>query len=325
VSWLNNLPPGLKNVFGKKDTPDNLWIKCPKTGELVYKEDLAESMFVTPGGAHMRVGAAERFKYTFDNASYTEIELPAVIEDPLKFKDDKKYTVRLKAARTKTGAEDCMSAGLGTVGGQKAVVLVQDFSFMGGSLGTAAGEAFIVAAEKALEEKAALIIYTASGGARMQEGALSLMQMPRTTVAITELKDAGLPYIVVLTDPTTGGVAASYAMLGDIHIGEPEAMIAFAGRRVIEQTIREKLPEEFQKSEFLRERGMVDMVVDRREIPARLAQLLNLLMGGDEAKLAPAEQLTNGALKEAEAELDAEEDVAEQEEKPDAKKPSKKS
>ncbi len=300
MSWLTNLPPGLKNVFGKKDTPDNLWIKCPKSGDLVYKEDLEASLYVTPAGAHLRVGPDLRFKSMFDESSYTELELPEVVKDPLKFKDDKKYVDRLKASRSKTGREDCMAAAAGTIGGQNAVVIVQDFAFMGGSLGMAAGEAFITAAEKALETKSALIICTASGGARMQEGALSLMQMPRTTVAITELRDAGLPYIVVLTDPTTGGVAASYAMIGDIHIAEPEAMVAFAGARVIEQTIREKLPEGFQRAEFLRERGMVDMVVDRRELPKKLGQVLSLLMGGEPVVVEAAEEV------EAETDIEAE-------------------
>ncbi|MFC7291583.1 acetyl-CoA carboxylase, carboxyltransferase subunit beta [Hirschia litorea] len=282
MSWLTNLPPGLKNVFGKKDTPENLWIKCPKSGDLVYKDDLENSLYVTPAGAHLRIGPDMRFKSMFDEGSYTELELPEVVKDPLKFKDDRKYVDRLKSSRAKTGREDCMSAAAGKVGGKNAVILVQDFAFMGGSLGMAAGEAFLTAAEEALKTRSALIVFTASGGARMQEGALSLMQMPRTTIAISELKDAGLPYIVVLTDPTTGGVAASYAMLGDIHIGEPEAMIAFAGARVIEQTIREKLPEGFQRSEFLRERGMVDMVVDRRELPETLGKILSMLMNGKE-------------------------------------------
>ena len=278
MNWLTNLPPGLKGVFGKKEAPENLWVKCPKSGELVYRDDLEASMFVTPAGAHLRIGPDERFKYMFDDGLCTEIELPAVPKDPLKFKDDRKYVDRLKSARSKTGREDCMAAAHGKIGGRPAVVLVQDFAFMGGSLGMAAGEAFIKAAEAAVNRKSALIVFTASGGARMQEGALSLMQMPRATMAIQDVKDAGLPYIVVLCDPTSGGVAASYAMLGDIHIAEPEAMIAFTGPRVIEQTIREKLPEGFQKAEFLREHGMVDMVVDRRELPGRMATILDLLM-----------------------------------------------
>ena len=278
MNWLTNLPPGLKGVFGKKEAPENLWVKCPKSGELVYRDDLETSMFVTPAGAHLRIGPDERFKYMFDDGLCTEIELPAVPKDPLKFKDDRKYVDRLKSARGKTGREDCMAAAHGKIGGRPAVVLVQDFAFMGGSLGMAAGEAFIKAAETAVNRNSALIVFTASGGARMQEGALSLMQMPRSTMAIQDVKDAGLPYIVVLCDPTSGGVAASYAMLGDVHIAEPEAMIAFTGPRVIEQTIREKLPEGFQKAEFLREHGMVDMVVDRRELPGLMATMLDLLM-----------------------------------------------
>ena len=281
MNWLTNLsPPGLKNFLAKKDTPDNLWVKCPKSGELVFRDDLDKSMWVTPSGAHLRISPEQRFEYMFDEGTWSEIELPTVAKDPLKFKDDKTYVSRLKAARAKTGRDDCMSAAHGKVGGMSAVILVQNFAFMGGSLGMAAGEGFIKAAETAIQRKSALIVVTSSGGARMQEGALSLMQMPRTTIAIQEVKEAGLPYIVVLADPTSGGVLASYAMLGDIHIAEPEAMIAFAGPRVIEQTIREKLPEGFQRSEFLRERGMVDMVVDRREIPDRLATILDLIMSG---------------------------------------------
>ncbi len=331
MSWLTNLPPGLKNVFGKKDTPDNLWIKCPKSGDLVYKDDLEASLFVTPAGAHLRVGPDLRFKSMFDGSEYSELELPEVVKDPLKFKDDQKYVDRLKKSRAKTGREDCMAAAEGKIGGQNAVVLVQDFAFMGGSLGMAAGEAFITAAERALETKSALIICTASGGARMQEGALSLMQMPRTTVAITELRDAGLPYIVVLTDPTTGGVAASYAMIGDIHIGEPEAMVAFAGARVIEQTIREKLPEGFQRSEFLRERGMVDMVVDRRELPQKLGQILSMLMGGEpQPEVEPVVVEADTASETSEEAEVTEETAAEETEAPEAEvveeeKPKRKS
>ena len=282
MNWLTNPLPKFQRMLGKKDSPDNLWVKCPKSGELVYREDLDKSMWVTPSGAHMRIGPDKRFEYMFDDLLFTEIEMPSVPKDPLKFKDDKRYVDRLKSARAKTGREDCMVAAHGKIGGRPAVVLVQDFSFMGGSLGMAAGEAFIKAAETAVQRKSALIVFTMSGGARMQEGALSLMQMPRTTVAIQEVKEAGLPYIVVLCDPTSGGVLASYAMLGDIHIAEPEAMIAFAGPRVIEQTIREKLPEGFQRSEFLREHGMVDMGLDRREIPARVATILDLTMGSND-------------------------------------------
>jgi acetyl-CoA carboxylase carboxyl transferase subunit beta len=295
LNWLTNLPPGLKSIFAKKDDNggDSLWVKCPKTGELIYRDDLEAAMWVTPGGAHMRITPEQRFKYMFDGGAWTEIDMPPVALDPLKFRDDKRYIDRLKSAKAKTGRDDCMVAGLGEVGGRRAVILIQDFAFMGGSLGMAAGEAFIKAAETAAAQKAALIVVTASGGARMQESAFALMQMPRTVLAIQDVKRARLPYIVILTDPTSGGVLASYAMLGDIHIAEPGAMLAFTGPRVIEQTIREKLPEGFQRSEFLRERGQVDMVVHRRELPATLAAILGILMPASRNRR--ARSLTDGA------------------------------
>ncbi|MEQ1619650.1 MAG: acetyl-CoA carboxylase carboxyltransferase subunit beta [Terricaulis sp.] len=281
MNWLSNFArPGLR---GKKpedgrETPDNLWIKDPISGELVYRAELEAADWVAPSGFHMRIGPEPRFRHLFDDQAWQKITLPKVAADPLKFKDDKKYSDRLKAARTKVGRDDCMEAGYGRIGGAHAVVLVQDFEFMGGSLGMAAGEAFIAAAEAALRRKAALIVVTASGGARMQEGILSLMQMPRTTLAIQMLHEAGLPYLVVLADPTTGGVTASYAMLGDVHIAEPGALIGFAGPRVIEETIRQKLPEGFQRAEYLHNKGMVDLVVDRRQLKATLATLLSVLM-----------------------------------------------
>lgn len=292
MNWLSNIsPPGLKSVFGKRETPENLWVKCPKSGELIFRPDLEASFWVTPSGAHLRVGPLVRFRSMFDDANWEKIALPEVPRDPLKFKDDKRYVDRLRGAKAKIGdrnksdpngnnidQDDCMAAAFGRIGGKPAVVLVQDFAFMGGSLGMAAGEAFITAAEMAVARDAALIVCTASGGARMQEGTLSLMQMPRTTLAIQDVKEAGLPYIVILTDPTSGGVSASYAMLGDVHLAEPEAMIAFSGPRVIEQTIRQKLPEGFQRSEFLKDKGVVDMVVDRREIPTVLGRILGHLM-----------------------------------------------
>jgi acetyl-CoA carboxylase carboxyl transferase subunit beta len=280
LNWLTNLPPGLKSIFAKKEEADgdSLWVKCPKTGELVYREDLEASMWVTPSGAHMRITPEQRFKYMFDGGVWAEIPMPPVMKDPLKFKDDKRYTDRLRSAKAKTGREDCMVAAHGEINGRRAVILVQDFSFMGGSLGMAAGEAFIKAAETAVERKAALIVVTASGGARMQESSFALMQMPRTVLAIQDVKGAKLPYIVILADPTSGGVLASYAMLGDVQIAEPGAMLAFTGPRVIEQTIREKLPEGFQRSEFLRERGMVDMVLSRKEITSTLGAILGMLM-----------------------------------------------
>ncbi len=281
MNWLSNFArPGLKKKGDeeKRDTPDNLWIKDPISGDLIYRSELEASHWVTPSGFHMRIGPEPRFRQLFDDAAWQKITLPKVETDPLKFKDDKKYVDRLKAARGKVHREDTMEAGYGRIGGLPSVVLVQDFEFMGGSLGMAAGEAFIAAAEAAVRRKAAMVMVTASGGARMQEGILSLMQLPRTTLAVQMLKEAGLPYIVVLADPTTGGVTASYAMLGDIHIAEPGALIGFAGPRVIEQTIRQKLPEGFQRSEYLHDKGMVDMVVDRRQLKATLSTLLSVLM-----------------------------------------------
>ena len=278
MSWLQRLtPPGVQKMFEKRDTPENLWVKCPISGEMVFNKDLEASQHVTPAGHHMRIGPALRFKYTFDG-EYTEVDLPEVAKDPLKFKDDKPYTSRIAAARKKTGREDAMAIGVGSIKNIETTVLVQDFSFMGGSLGMGAGEGFLKACETAVERRTPLIVFTAAGGARMQEGALSLMQMPRTTLGVEMLKDAKLPYIVVLTDPTTGGVTASYAMLGDVHLAEPGALIGFAGPRVIEQTIREKLPEGFQRSEYLLDKGMVDKVVHRHELRKVLGNLMRTLL-----------------------------------------------
>jgi len=281
MNWLSNFArPGLKKKGDEKkpDTPDNLWIKDPLSGELVYRTDLEASHWVTPSGFHMRIGPDARFKTLFDEQAWQKVSLPPVADDPLKFKDDKKYSDRLKGARAKVGRADCMAAAYGRIGGAHAVVLVQDFEFMGGSLGMAAGEAFIAAANAAIRRNAAMIVVTSSGGARMQEGIMSLMQMPRTTLAIQMLREAGLPYLVVLADPTTGGVTASYAMLGDVHIAEPGALIGFAGPRVIENTIRQKLPEGFQRAEYLLDKGMVDVVVDRRQMRATISTLLSVLM-----------------------------------------------
>lgn len=278
MSWLQRLtPPGVSRMFEKRDTPENLWVKCPISGEMVFKKDLEAGLYVTPAGHHMRIGPDLRFKYLFD-AGYSEVELPEVARDPLKFKDDKPYTTRLAAARKKTGRSDAMAIAVGMVKGIETTAIVQDFAFMGGSLGMGAGEAFIKACDTALEKRTPLVAFTAAGGARMQEGALSLMQMPRTTLGVELLKDAGLPYIVVLCDPTTGGVTASYAMLGDVHLAEPGALIGFAGPRVIEQTIREKLPEGFQRSEYLLEKGMVDKVVHRRDLAETLGNLMGVMM-----------------------------------------------
>lgn len=284
--WLSRIAPGVRGAFAKRETPENLWVKCPDTGEMIYRSDLEAALWVTPAGRHMRIGPEARFKFTFDEAAYEVLPTPAVFEDPLKFSDGKSYKDRLAAARKATGEQDAMAIAYGKVGGADAVVLVQDFAFMGGSLGMAAGEGFIAAAEAAILRQVPLIAFTAAGGARMQEGALSLMQMARTTLAINAMKDAGLPYVVVLTDPTTGGVTASYAMLGDVHLAEPGALIGFAGPRVIEQTIRETLPPGFQRSEYLVEKGMVDRVTPRKELPAVLGSILGTLMMGRGLKAA---------------------------------------
>lgn len=278
--WLSRIAPGIRNAFSKRETPENLWVKCPETGEMIYRPDLDAALWVTPSGHHMRIGAAQRLRYTFDEGRFERIAAPSVVDDPLKFPDVKSYPDRLKAARKASGEVDAMAIGYGAIHGQHAVVAVQDFAFMGGSLGMAVGEAFIKAAQEAVKRGVPFVIFTAAGGARMQEGTLSLMQMARTTLALNEVKAAGLPYIVVLTDPTTGGVMASYAMLGDVHLAEPNALVGFAGRRVIEQTIRETLPAGFQRSEFLVERGMIDRVVPRAELPAVLSSILKTLTMG---------------------------------------------
>jgi len=279
--WLSRIAPGVRGLT-KKDTPENLWVKDPDTGEMLYRPDLEAAMWVTPSGNHMRIGSRLRLEYTFDDGKFERIATPVVADDPLQFPDDKPYPDRLKAARKATGEQDSMAIAFGKVAGQPVVVIVQDFAFMGGSLGMAAGETFVKAAKEAVKRQVPLVIFTASGGARMQEGTLSLMQMARTTLALNEVKSAGLPYVVVFTDPTTGGVTASYAMLGDIHLAEPNATIGFSGRRVIEQTIRETLPPGFQRSEFLVEHGMIDQVVKRADIPEKLGSILKTLMMGRE-------------------------------------------
>ena len=262
--------------------PENLWVKCPETGQMIYYKDLEANQFVVPGSNyHWRMSAAARLKFLFDGGEFESLSLPEVPVDPLKFRDERRYTDRLKDARSKTSLADAVLAGAGRLEGQRIIAAAQDFDFMGGSLGTAAGEAVIAAMRAAVKRETPFILFAASGGARMQEGILSLMQMPRTTIAVEEVKEAGLPYIAVLTDPTTGGVTASFAMLGDIAIAEPGAQIGFAGRRVIEQTIRENLPEDFQKAEYLLEHGMIDMVVHRFELRAMLARLLRLLLRPD--------------------------------------------
>ncbi len=279
MNWLTNVVrPKIRDFLSRRDTPENLWIKCPDTGQLVFFKDVEANQFVIPGSNyHMRMSAAARLKSIFDNQTWIDIAIPEVPVDPLKFRDERRYGDRLKDARTKTGMNDAIKLGLGKLDGVPVVIGVQDFDFMGGSLGMAAGEAVIKGLQTAVDKNTPFIMFAASGGARMQEGILALMQLPRTTVAVEMLREAGKPYIVVLTNPTTGGVTASYAMLGDVHIAEPGALICFAGPRVIEQTIREKLPEGFQRSEYLRDHGMVDMVVHRHELRTTLSAICQLL------------------------------------------------
>jgi acetyl-CoA carboxylase carboxyl transferase subunit beta len=279
MNWIANVVPPKIRSFLRRETPENLWVKCPESGELVFHKDLEANLFVVPGsGYHMRMPAKARLATLFDGGHYDVIATPDVPHDPLKFKDVKRYTDRLKEYRVKTGTPDAVTITAGKIEAIDVVVAVQDFDFLGGSLGMAAGEAIVTGMLAAVQRKTPFIIFTASGGARMQEGMFSLMQMPRTTVAVQRLRAANLPYIVVLTNPTTGGVTASYAMLGDIHIAEPGAVIGFAGARVIEQTIRETLPEGFQKAEYLEAHGMVDMVVKRHDLRATLARICGLLM-----------------------------------------------
>jgi acetyl-CoA carboxylase carboxyl transferase subunit beta len=280
MNWLTkNVLPKIRALGSRrKDTPDNLWSKCPACGQMVFVRDLEANQQVCPNcNHHLRIGPKARFEAVFDDAQYRIIELPEPLTDPLKFRDGKRYTDRLKEARAKTGDKDAVIVGYGTVGGEPCVVAVQNFAFMGGSMGIATGDALVAAAKLATLQSAAMIMFAAAGGARMQEGILSLMQMPRTVIAVQRLREAGLPYIVVLTDPTTGGVTASYAMLGDIALAEPGALIGFAGPRVIEQTIRETLPQGFQRAEYLLEHGMVDMVVPRQQLRSTLVRLVKLL------------------------------------------------
>ena len=285
MNWLtrvrNSLPFG-----NKRETADNLWVKCPHCQEMLFTKEYEDNQKVCPRcDHHGRIGADERLAGLLD-IGFELLKQPEVTEDPLKFRDSKKYTDRLKEARAKNPHDDAFSVGSGQIEGHDAVVGVQDFGFMGGSMGMAVGTAFCAGAERALTRKCAYIVVTAAGGARMQEGILSLMQMPKATVMTRRLKEAGLPYIVVLSDPTTGGVTASYAMLGDIHIAEPGALIGFAGQRVIQDTIREQLPEGFQRAEYLRKHGMVDMVVHRHELRSTLANLLDYLQGAPKEKTA---------------------------------------
>ncbi len=278
MNWLTDIVRPKIQKTTPKEIADNLWVKCPSCGQMLFSKELKNSLYVcTSCGHHLRLYINKRLKMLFDDEKYTEVTLPEVLDDPLKFKDSQKYTERLKSYRKSTGNRDAIKVATGKIGGIDVVAAVMDYSFMGGSMGVAVGEGIIKAAELALSGKKPLITVASSGGARMQEGILSLMQMARTTAAINMLKEKGVPFISILTDPTTGGVSASFAMLGDVNIAEKGCLIGFAGPRVIEQTIREKLPEGFQKAEYLKEHGMVDMVVDRPHLKEELVKILAVL------------------------------------------------
>ena len=280
MNWLSDyVRPKITSLFGRREMPENLWRKCAACGQMIFHRELTDNLFVCPNcDHHMQIAPRARLDSLFDARAWIETPLPEAPADPLKFRDQKRYPDRLREARTKTGEHEAMLVARGDIGGLHTVVACQNFAFMGGSMGVAVGEALLTAAETATSVNAPLVVFCAAGGARMQEGILSLMQMPRTTVAVQLMAEAKLPFVTVLTDPTTGGVTASYAMLGDVQIAEPGALICFAGPRVIEQTIRETLPEGFQRSEYLLEHGMLDMVVHRRKLRDELAQLLRLLM-----------------------------------------------
>lgn len=281
MSWITNfVRPKIKALIStKKDVPDNLWHKCPGCDAMLHHQEMQRNLYVCHHcGYHLRMDVMDRLKMLFDQGEFTLAELPKTIADPLKFKDRKKYTDRLKDSQSTTGRKDAIQVAHGTIGGVPAVIAAFDFSFMGGSMGAAVGDGLITASRLAVAQKAAFIAIPASGGARMQEGMISLMQMPRSIIAVEQVKEAGLPFIVLLTDPTTGGVSASFAMLGDIHIAEPGAQIGFAGRRVIQETIRASLPDNFQTAEYLRDHGMVDLVVPRKDLHEKIATLISLIL-----------------------------------------------
>ena len=279
MNWITNyVRPKINSLFSRREVPENLWSKCPECGTMLFHRELADNLNVCSNcDHHMAITPRERFEALFDNGVFGEIKVPEPVADPLHFRDQKKYPDRMRAAQKSTGARDAMLVAEGEIGRTPVVAAAQDFTFMGGSMGMFVGNAIIAAAERAVKRKLPLILFSAAGGARMQEGILSLMQMPRTTVAVQMLKDAGLPYIVVLTHPTTGGVTASYAMLGDVQIAEPNALICFAGPRVIEQTIREKLPEGFQRAEYLLDHGMLDRVTHRKNLRDELVSIVRML------------------------------------------------
>jgi acetyl-CoA carboxylase carboxyl transferase subunit beta len=285
MNWISNyVRPRINSIFSRREVPENLWTKCDECGQMLFHRELAANLNVcTNCGHHMPIKPRDRFAALFDGGAFTEVKVPEPVVDPLQFRDQKKYVDRLKEARKATGEKEAMLVAEGEVGRTPIVAAAQDFSFMAGSMGMAVGNAVVAAAERAVQGGRPLVLFSASGGARMQEGILSLMQMPRTTVAVQMLKEAGLPYVVVLTNPTTGGVTASYAMLGDVHIAEPGALICFAGPRVIEQTIREKLPEGFQRAEYLLDHGMLDRVTPRGRIKDELVAILRMLLKQDAA------------------------------------------
>jgi len=281
MNWITNyVRPHINSLFSRREVPENLWTKCPECGTMLFHRELSDNLNVcTNCDHHMAITPRERFTAMFDAGAFVEVKVPDPVTDPLQFRDQKKYPDRMKAAQRKTGEKEAMLVAEGEMGRTPLIAVGQDFSFMGGSMGMYVGNAIIAAAERAIKTRKPLVLFSAAGGARMQEGILSLMQMPRTTVAVEMLKEAGIPYIVVLTHPTTGGVTASYAMLGDIHIAEPNALICFAGPRVIEQTIREKLPEGFQRAEYLLEHGMLDRVTHRKDMRDELVSILRMLGG----------------------------------------------
>jgi acetyl-CoA carboxylase carboxyl transferase subunit beta len=285
MNWISNyVRPRINSIFSRREVPENLWSKCDECGTMLFHRELSDNLNVcTSCDHHMAITPRDRFGALFDGGIFTEVEVPTPTADPLHFRDQKKYPDRMKAAQRNTGEKEAMLVVMGEIGRTPIVAAAQDFSFMGGSMGMYVGNAIIAAAQRAVETKRPLILFSAAGGARMQEGILSLMQMPRTTVAVEMLKEANLPYIVVLTHPTTGGVTASYAMLGDVHIAEPAALICFAGPRVIEQTIREKLPEGFQRSEYLLDHGMLDRVTPRGKMREELITITRMLLGLDPA------------------------------------------
>ncbi len=303
MNWITNyVRPRINSIFSKRDMPENLWTKCDECGTMLFHRELSDNLNVcTNCDHHMAITPRERFNTLFDGGIFTEVEVPKPIADPLQFRDQKRYPDRMKAAQKSTGETDAMLVAEGEMGRTPIVACAQDFSFMGGSMGMYVGNAIIAAAERAVKLKRPLILFSAAGGARMQEGILSLMQMPRTTVAVNMLKEANLPYIVVLTHPTTGGVTASYAMLGDVQIAEPNALICFAGPRVIEQTIREKLPEGFQRAEYLLDHGMLDRVTHRTALRDELISILRMLMGMEPPVKGDLPAPTEAAPNEAEA------------------------